>query len=412
VQVQAFDEDLPPLPEREKLPPLDPEEDVTEIPIAEYPRDPAWPSWNPVDDPARQPIVAPASVYNLIHPPYGFRPEEEGQDYERAVGSEDDLFYTCATCPPAIDLMRPDGMAPAGVFGDHTLTQLRRLLLSYRFNTESYNGMLAGTHSVSTASVLGSFPLAPTYATAQMHYFVAEFAPTEDLTLQTILPIMQEKIRFVDSFGNQQITDITNPYDLQFNAMYVVWRGDRQQIHLNFGVRPWTGIFDPQGQVPTPTSPELTYPMRTSDGTWDILPGLTYRGQSNYWTWGLQGLATVRFGINRYGYRLGDDGTVNAWLSRKLTDSFSVSSRLNGHVWGNILGADQRLNANLTPPNRTDLQGGHILNLLFGGNYMFPSGVLQGQLLGLEGGVPIYQSLSGPQLRQQYQLWANITLLF
>lgn len=412
MQVQAVDEEIPAVSDQESLLASDPEENLPEIPIADYPRDPAWPSWKPVDDPARQKIVAPAGLYDLVRPAYGIAPDEYGQEYQRAVGSEDDLFFHCATCPPAIDLDRPDGLAPAGVFGDHTLNTGGRIQLSYRYNDISYSGMLQGTHSVSPATVLGSFPLSPTYATAQNNFFVFEFGPTDDLTLQFILPVIQRKIRYVDALGNQQNTDITDLYDLQFNAMYVLWRDDHQQVHVNFGLRTPNGIFDELGQVPTPTSPELTYPMRTSNGTWDLLPGLTYRGQSNYWTWGLQGLATVRLGINRYGYRLGDDGTINAWLSRKLTDSISLSTRLNGQVWGNILGADQRLNANLVPTNRTNLQGGHLLNILFGANTIMPSGILQGQRLGIEGGVPIYQSLSGPQLRQQYQLWANLTITF
>src|SRR5262249_40358237 len=150
-----------------------------------------------------------------------------------------------------------------------------------------------------------------------------------------------------------------------------------------------------QGQVPTPTSPALTYPMRTSDGTWDFLPGLTYRGQSDWWTWGAQALGTVRFGINKFGYRLGDEGNFNGGISRRLTDSVSASVRLNGQIWGNIFGADQRLNSDLVPTNRTNLQAGQRLDLLFGLNFMVPGGILQGQLLGIEGGFPVYQSLSG-----------------
>ncbi len=184
-------------------------------------------------------------------------------------------------------------------------------------------------------------------------------------------------------------------------------------MHANLGVSTPIGIFDRLDQpTPTPTISNLTYPMRTSDGTWDFLPGLTYRGQSHEWTWGLQGLGTVRFGINKYGYRLGDEGNFNAWLSRKLTDWVSLSTRLNGHVWGNIYGADQRLNPDLVPTNRTDLQAGQRMSILFGTNFMIPEGFLRGQRLGIEGGIPIYQSLSGPQLQQRYEIWSNLSIIF
>ncbi len=405
------DDDAPSEPSA--VPKRDVESPAAVIPFPEYPPDPVWPSWSAGSDPSKQPIFNPIGQYHLISPPPGLFDTLENRDYERAVASEEDLFYDCATCPPPIDLYRPDGMAPAGVFGDHTLNTGGRVLLSYRFNNTTYDGLLNGTHSVSTASTLAAFPLAPTRETAQTHYFLFEFGPTEDFTFQFIMPIVQRRIQYVSRTGQEEISDITDLYDIQLNTMWVLKRWDHQQIHINLGMRSPNGIFDQQGTAPTPTSPALTYPMRTSDGTFDFLPGLTYRGQSDYWTWGAQALGTVRFGINRYGYRLGDEGDLNGWLSRKLSDSFSTSIRLNGQLVGNIYGADDRLNANLVPTNRTNLQAGQILNVLFGVNYMFPDGgIFQGQRLGVEGGVPVYQNLSGPQLRQTYQIWANWTLMF
>ncbi len=374
--------------------------------------DPVWPTWSAANDPAKQTIFAPTGYYDLVRPPDGISPREDGQEYQRVVASEADLCYHEATCLPPINLLRPDGFAPAGVFGDHTLNTGGKILLSHRFTDQAFDGMRDGTHSVSTASVLGAFPLAPTSMTSQEHFFLFEYGPTDDLTFQFIMPIVLFKIEYVDRFGNRSFTDTTDLYDLQFNTMYVLWRGEQQQVHLNLGLRTPNGVFDGLGQFPTPNSPNLTYPMRTSDGTFDWLPGITYRGQSNNWTWGLQGLSTVRFGINRYGYRLGDDGTLNAWLSRKLTDWVSLSTRLNGQVWGNIYGADQRLNAALVPTNNTSMQGGQRLDILFGLNFVIPEGVLQGQRFGIEGGLPIYQNLYGPQLQQSYQLWTSLNIIF
>lgn len=399
------------------VPSRDYESDVENVPVPDYPRDPSWPTWTPANDPAKQPIFAPAGEYDLVRPPQGILQHIEGNEYRRVVGSEEDLIYDWATNPPPISMLRPDGMAPAGVFGDHTLNTGGRILMAYRFNTQDYQGLLSGTRSVSTAGALGAFPLVPTHETAQTHYFTFEYGPTDDITFLATLPIVLRNIHYVDGMGNQQLTDVTDLYDISIYANYVLFRQDRQQVHANLGVRIPTGVFveltDQNTQpVPSPTSPFLTYPMRTSDGTWDFLPGLTYRGQSDYWTWGLQGLGTVRFGINKYGYRLGDDATLNFWLARKLTDSISASARLNAQWWGNIFGADQRLNPNLVPTNRTDLQGGDRLNLLFGLNYMVPDGIFQGQRLGVEGGFPIYQSLSGPQLQQRYEIWANLSIQF
>jgi hypothetical protein len=408
LQTRASDEELPDSTANDQTPANDQELSEIQPPAP----DPAWPSWSAANDPARQPIFAPAGYYDLVRPPDGISPDELGQEYERSVADEGDLFYHQATCLPPIDLLRPDGMAPAGVFGDHTLNTGGRILLSHRFNNQAFDGMRDGTHSVSTASVLSAFPIAPTSMTSQEHFFLFEYGPTDDFTFQFIMPIVLFKINYVDRLGNRLVTDTTDLYDLQFNTMYVLWRGEHQQVHLNAGLRSPNGIYDELGQFPTPTSPLLTYPMRTSDGTWDLLPGLTYRGQSNNWTWGAQGLGTIRLGINRYGYRLGDAGNFNGWVSRKVTDWVSLSTRLNGQVWGNILGADQRLNPDLVPTNRTNMQGGQRLDILFGLNFVIPDGLLQGQRFGIEGGLPVYQNLYGPQLQETYQLWTNLTLTF
>jgi hypothetical protein len=374
--------------------------------------DPAWPTWTAIDDPVRQPVYPRAGYYDLVRPPFGLYPEEEGQEYQRFVASEADLNFNEATSPQPIDIYRPDGVAPAGVIGDHTLNTLGRVMVSYRYNYTGFNGMLDGSSSISTGSALARFPLVPVNGTAQNHLIMMEYGSSDDLTFQAILPIVQRHFNYVDALGNHSATDMTDLSDIQLYALYVVQRSEKQQIHLNMGVQIPTGIFIDQGDTTTPTSPALTYPVRSSDGTWDFLPGFTYRGQSDDWTWGVQGLGTVRFGVNKYGYRLGDEGNFNAWIARKLNDSTSLSGRLNGHVIGNIFGSDQQLNPNLVPSNNPNLQAGQQLNILFGLNYVIPGGFLRGQRLGVEGGIPVYQWLEGPQIRQTYQIWTNLTILF
>lgn len=374
--------------------------------------DPVWPSWTASDNPARQPIAPPIGYYDLVRPPYGLYPEEEGQEYQRFVASEADLNFNDATCPQPIDIFRPDGVAPAGVFGDHTLNTLGRVMVSYRYNISPFNGLLNGTTSVSTASALKQFPIVPTSGTAQNHLIMMEYGATDDLTFQSILPIVERHFNYVNATGQHFTTDVEDLSDIQLYALYVVQRSQNQQVHLNMGVQIPTGIFIEQGSTTSPNSPALTYPVRSSDGTWDFLPGITYRGQSDDWTWGLQGLGIVRFGTNKYGYRLGDEGNFNAWISRKLTDSTSISTRLNGHVMGNIFGADPQLNPNVVPSNRTNLQAGQQLNIFWGLNYVVPDGFLRGQRVGVEGGIPVYQWLAGPELKQQYQIWVNFTFLF
>ncbi len=51
-------------------------------------------------------------------------------------------------------------------------------------------------------------------------------------------------------------------------------------------------------------------------------------------------------------------------------------------------------------PNR---RGGERVDLLFGVNFYVPEGSLKGHRLAVRAGLPIYQSLDGPQLETDWQ---------
>ncbi len=74
--------------------------------------------------------------------------------------------------------------------------------------------------------------------------------------------------------------------------------------------------------------------------------------------------------------------------------------------------ADGDLNTALSPTNDPNLQGGSRLNALFGINYYLPAGRIPGQVLSIEAGAPVFQSLDGPQLGLQWILVAGWNLLF
>ena len=92
-----------------------------------------------------------------------------------------------------------------------------------------------------------------------------------------------------------------NPGDVKVSALYVLYREPGQQLHLNFGLSVPTGFLDSQTDKPSPTFPNLPYVIRTSSGSYDLLPGLTYRGQSEFMTWGVQGTGIIRTGLNTAG---------------------------------------------------------------------------------------------------------------
>ena len=111
---------------------------------------------------------------------------------------------------------------------------------------------------------------------------------------------------------------------------------------------------------------------------------------------------TIRLGENDRDYTLGNRFATTAWLARKLNSSISLSGRLNLETWGNIDGADPRINPMMVPTADASRRGGTRLDLLAGLNVYMPGGALKGHRIAIEGGVPIAQNLDGPQLKTQW----------
>jgi hypothetical protein len=353
----------------------------------------------------------PVYEYELAGPPVGFLQQEANQAYRRPVADPGSLLRDDSRINLPIDLYRPDGLAPIGVTGDHTL-KAGTMLVSYRYNTNNYLGNLNGTHPLGNADVLAKFPLAPTRERAQTHLMLIEYGLTDDFTFLGQLPIQENNIDFISRGGRGSNDNNTQVGDINLSGLYVLKRWNRQQIHLNMGMSIPVGIINTLNNFPVFGDARLTYPVRTSSGSYDLLPGLTYRGQTDRWTWGAQAIGTIRTGRNAYGYELGDAVDMTAWTARRWGERWSTSARLDERIWTHIRGADPRLDPALVEVNQPSLQGGRRLDLLFGLNYYLPDGRFPGQRISVESGIPIYQSLHGPQLRSRWQLTVGWNMIW
>lgn len=336
-----------------------------------------------------------------------------GQGYEQSVVNPDETYDQISQYLPGIDLNRPDGLAPIGVIADHTLPAGGNVLVSYRYSINEFDDLRVGTSNVSTSSVLSHYPIAPRHMQAQKHLLLLEYAPTDDLTLMATLPFWDVNLDHVQRDGSPINNSTTEPGDIALRGLYTLKRWDQQQIHISLGVSLPLGVLSTERFPPTPASPDGSYPLRTSSGTYDFLPGLTYRGQNDWGTWGVQGLGTVHLGLNNAGYQLGDQADLTAWFSRRLNQHVSLSTRVDANVWGNISGVDSRLNPLLVPTNVTGAWGGQRVDLLFGTNlFASQNEFFASQWFSVEAGFPIYQNLAGPQLKLEWLLNAGWNLKF
>jgi hypothetical protein len=296
------------------------------------------------------------------------------------------------------DHTRPDSHAPIGVMGDHLMRE-GETMLTYRYMHMNMDGNRTGTDRVDVP--LPDYMVSPTRMTMGMHMLSGMYAPSDKLTLAVMLPftsISMDHIRNMDGLGFT--TESSGIGDVKLASVYGLYARPGRDLMLNFAISAPTGSIDERDDIPTlptPSNAHLPYPMQLGSGTWDIIPGLTYVQLYDRWSWGLQGLYTIRTGTNDNGYSLGNRLDLSAWIAKKIAPSTSLSFRLNGQDWGNIDGADTKLLPMPTVPTKDpNLRGGTRIDALAGVNFVLPA--LQSLRLAAEAGVPVYQDLDGPQL--------------
>lgn len=304
---------------------------------------------------------------------------------------------------PRWSAARPDGHAPIGVMGEHTHSA-GEWMLSYRFMFMQMEGSRGRGGKLSNNDVLADFPVAPTRMYMEMHMFGAMHAPSDDLTLSFMAPYLRSEMDHRTRNGTRFTTRSDGFGDIRATGLYVLHRWARQQLHLNAGVSLPTGSIEEEDDTPAADDAKLPYPMQLGSGTFDLLPGLTYLGQTDNWSWGAQALGTLRIGRNSSDYSLGDRGQLNIWGARRWTRWLSTSLRVEGHMWGNIDGDDEDFNPTVVPTADPNRRGGERIDVAFGVNLYGRDSWVSGQRLAFEFAMPVYQALDGPQLETDWTI--------
>ena len=324
-----------------------------------------------------------------------------------------------------------DSHAPLGVMGDH-MHKKGDWMVSYRFMRMDMQGNRDGTDSLSPLEIATSVPnrfsgmagqpptlrVVPTEMTMDMHMFGAMYAPTDWLTLMAMANYQDKEMDHITFQGGAGTTELgtftTNSKgwgDTKLSGLFRLYEDKQNHVHLTAGISLPTGSIDetdtvlaPNGMTPTL---RLPYAMQLGSGTYDLLPGITYNGRSNQWTWGAQYSAEIRLeNENDEGYALGDKHSVTTWAAYGWSENLSTSLRLKATTQDSIDGIDP----NIVAPVQTadpDNYGGEIIDLGLGVNYSFTSGALKGNRLALEAIAPIYRDLNGPQMETDFTILAG-----
>ena len=306
---------------------------------------------------------------------------------------------------------RPDGHAPIGVMGDHTHGK-GEFMLSYRYMRMDMEGMRNGTDEVSPQEVISpegfNYRVSPTSMPMDMHMFGAMYAPSDALTLMLMVPVLDNSMDHLTRMGANFSTESSGLGDIKISGLYKFFDKNRQRIHANLGVSLPTGDIDVKGVTPAsaPNETQLPYPMQIGTGTPNVFPGITYLGQSDQGSWGVQVLGTLRIGENDREYRFGNQLDATSWIAYKPQDWVSTSIRLRALFIGEIEGNDPTyegpVNMRMVPTVFPENFGG---TQVFGGggiNFFIPTGPLKNIRVATEVEIPLIRELNGVQLETDF----------
>jgi hypothetical protein len=328
-------------------------------------------------------------------------------------------------------MLRADSHAPAGVSGAELMMK-GRWMVSYSFMRMEMKDNLDGTSSISPEEIVTTVPntffgmpmqpptlrVVPTEMTTDMHMLGVMYAPSDKITVMGMLPYLDKSMKHTTFQGPAGTTELgtfttraSGIGDVKISGLFGIHDDGKHRVHVNAGLSLPTGSIDEKDTVLAPTGarPELRlpYPMQLGSGTYDLLPGITYKGRDENVGWGAQYMATLRTGENDEDYTLGDIHQVSGWTSYSWKPGASASLRLTARSTDEIDGQDPEIVAPVQTAN-PDFQGGDRIDLGIGINLSAQSGDWRGLRFGAELGIPLEQDLNGPQMEADWNLTAVI----
>ncbi len=310
-----------------------------------------------------------------------------------------------------------DKHAPAGLMGDH-VHHPGRWMVEYKYMNMYMDGNQIGNRGVPDSAAFGfggtNLAAIPTNMTMEMHMIHVMYGWTEDVTVY-VMPMWKsltmEHLRntpFPPNAGLAGTSFTTHNSgfgDLTMGALWRVYEGCSDEVIVNLGLSVPTGDIDRATRVPTGglVAQELPYPMRLGSGTVNARPGITYKSYFDHGSIGLQYQTDLPISHNSESYSVSKEHRVNAWYTWLACDQLAFSFRAEGLWRSNYTGADPNLPQALISTNRPDMRGGQWVNLAYG--VLWPFG--DGHFLNFEAVHPVYESLDGIQLSNNWWLTAS-----
>jgi hypothetical protein len=297
-----------------------------------------------------------------------------------------------------------------------------------QFKVVEFEGYLDGTQSVSYDEVLwdgpmgveprtaNNFPVVPTVITQKAAIFAVGYKFSSQWQGSLLLPYINQETDHISSVpGYSNFTIETSGIgDIAAVALYSWYSSNKGFWGFSFGASLPTGSIDEEGDTPRPTEDDkeqLPYTMQLGSGTYDFSFAINYQYSGAHdINVGLS--AKIRTGKNDRNYRLGNNYGLTGRYKFNLSPRLQPFIGLGFEYSEKIHGQDDSLvipglpvspyPASITNP---ELFGGKKINLGLGLLWR----VVKDFRLTVEGGAPLYQSLNGPQPKENWQTTVTIS---
>lgn len=296
---------------------------------------------------------------------------------------------------------RPDGHAPIHVMGDHMHAK-GELMFSYRFMTMQMQGLLSSSSKIQDSEVFKTYMAAPKDMTMNMHMLGAMYAPSDKLTLMVMANYNDSNMQLRSKMNMPFETQSSGFGDVSFSGLIHLMTAKRQKMHAQVGVSLPTGSLNQRGSTPMNSDVRLAYPMQLGSGTWDPYVALTYLGQTDNTSWGLQSGIKTRLGENAEGYTLGNNFHVVGWYAAQASKSLSFSGSMRFTSFGSISGQDAELNPMMMPLFDAKNSGRTQLDMGLGSNYLISEGAFKNFRFAVEITWAVSQKVEGIQMKNTW----------
>jgi hypothetical protein len=296
---------------------------------------------------------------------------------------------------------RPGGHAPIHVMGDHMHAK-GELMFSYRFMTMQMQGLLSASSEIQDSEVFKTYMAAPKDMTMNMHMLGAMYAPSDKLTLMVMANYNDSNMQLRSKMNMPFETQSSGFGDVSISGLIHLMTAKRQKMHAQVGVSLPIGSLNQRGSTPMNSDVRLAYPMQLGSGTWDPYVALTYLGQTDNTSWGLQSGIKTRLGENAEGYTLGNNFHVVGWCAAQASKSLSFSGSMRFTSFGSISGQDVAFNPMMMPMFDTKNSGRTQLNPGLGSNYLISEGAFKNLRFAVEIIWAVSQKVEGIQMKNTW----------